>query len=215
MNMMAPLKYSQCRSLLACGLFLAAVAMATTSAFAVMTEAAQRELQQHTLKHRELAQRVLQKYGYYNGPVDGRWNDRSRIALKEFQEDHGFRTTDELSPRLTDVLMTLDEGGVRDYAPIADRIGNTLFFSSGERIYFDPDGAKIIQLKNGRQYKRSWRKITDQHYCETLFDRSEFCEGKTPSKYIIYKVGDESRWFKLDGIREWTSLLKIGKRLER
>jgi Putative peptidoglycan binding domain len=171
----------------------------------------------HALKQSQykMAQQTLTELGYYKGPVDGKWSDEALVALNKFQEDNDFEQTKKLTRGFVGVLKTISEGGTRDYVPISERIGNTLFVSSGERIYFKPDGSKIIQLKNGRSYNRSWRKLENGAYCETLFDRTEFCEGQSESKYIILKVKKKTRWFKPSGKRVWTMVLKEGRRLRR
>lgn len=163
----------------------------------------------------ESAQLTLATIGYYKGPVDGKWTSDSLVALNKFQEDNDFETTKDLTSGFINVLSTISDGGQRDYAPISERIGNTMFVSSGERIYFDPDGSKIIQLKNGRSYNRSWRKLDSGAYCETLFDRTEFCEGQSASNYVIFKLKDQLRWYKPNGKLVWTMELKEGRRLRR
>lgn len=161
------------------------------------------------------AQKILSKLGFYKDNIDGKWGSNTREALNEFQKRAGFRATKRLTAGFMDVLQTIDKGGVRDFVPIAERIGNTLVVSSGERIYFDPDGTKIIQLKNGKRYKRSWRKMDNGLYCETLHNRQEFCEGITKSKYVIYKINGETRWYRLNGRREWMMKLEKGNQLKR
>jgi putative peptidoglycan binding protein len=39
------------------------------------------------------AQRLLQNYGYYSGPVDGAMNQRTREALRSFQESRQLTIT--------------------------------------------------------------------------------------------------------------------------
>jgi hypothetical protein len=160
------------------------------------------------------AQKILTKLGYYGGTIDGKWGDETRQALNAFQQKAGFNQTKTLNADFMDVLRTIDAGATRNFAPIQERIGNTLLVASGERIYFDPDGTKIIQVKGGLRYKRSWRKMSNGLHCETLYDRREFCEGVSKSKYVIYRLNDETRWFRLNGHREWTMQLKPGKQLK-
>lgn len=161
----------------------------------------------------EKAQKILNKLGYYEGDIDGRWGKKSRKSLNTFQKKHGFNTSKRLSNGLLKALQTVDEGGKRNFVPISERIGNTLIVNSGEKIYYDTDGTKIIKLKSGKSVKRKWRKMKNGKFCETLYNKSEFCEGKSKSKYVIFKVGEKTHWFRLNGWREWEMTLKEGKKL--
>ena len=43
------------------------------------------------------AQKRLWASGYYRGPIDGRYNSRTRRALRNFQFDHGLAETGRLN----------------------------------------------------------------------------------------------------------------------
>jgi peptidoglycan hydrolase-like protein with peptidoglycan-binding domain len=45
------------------------------------------------------AQKRLQMKGYYRGPLDGRYNTRTRRALRDFQFDHNLAQTGRLNPK--------------------------------------------------------------------------------------------------------------------
>ena len=50
------------------------------------------------------AQKRLWASGYYRGPIDGRYNSRTRRALRNFQFDHGLAETGRLN-RKTCVML--------------------------------------------------------------------------------------------------------------
>lgn len=160
------------------------------------------------------AQQILTKLGHYKGDLDGSWGQQSREALNAFQKQAGFKTSSRLTRGFRDVLKTIDQGGTRNYVPIEERIGNTLIVNTGERIYFNPNSTKVIQLKNGKKYKRKWRQMDNGLYCETLFNKKEFCEGVSSSNFVIFKIKDETRWYQLNGRLKWTMKLKEGNQLK-
>lgn len=45
------------------------------------------------------AQRRLRSKGYYRGPINGRYNNRTMRALANFQFDHNLAQTGRLNPR--------------------------------------------------------------------------------------------------------------------
>jgi len=45
------------------------------------------------------AQKRLWARGYYRGPIDGRYNRRTRRALRNFQFDHRLAQTGRLNPK--------------------------------------------------------------------------------------------------------------------
>lgn len=45
------------------------------------------------------AQKRLRMKGYYSGPINGRFNNRTVRALTNFQFDHGLAQTGRLNPR--------------------------------------------------------------------------------------------------------------------
>lgn len=161
----------------------------------------------------EKAQKILNRLGHYEGEVDGLWGKESREALNAFQKKHGFRVSKRLSSGILKSLEIVDEGGTRNFVPISERIGNTFIINSGEKIFYDTDGVKIIKLKSGKSVKRKWRKMENGLFCETLYNRKEFCEGKSKSKYVIFKLGEDIHWFRLNGWREWVMTLKEGNQL--
>ncbi len=161
----------------------------------------------------EEAQQIMTRLGIYNGEIDGNWGKESREALNDFQKKHGFVTSKGLSSAFLEILKIVDAGAIRYYVPIAERIGNTMIVSSGERIFYDTDGTKIIKLKNGKSVNRTWRQLENGHYCETLYNRKEFCEGQTNSRYIIFKVNNESHWYRRNGRLEWKMSFEEGNQL--
>ena len=161
----------------------------------------------------EKAQKILNRLGHYEGEIDGLWGKASREALNAYQKKHGFRLSKRLSSGVLKSLQIVDEGGKRNFVAISERIGNTLIINSGEKIYYDTDGTKIIKLKSGKSVKRRWRKMDNGLFCETLYNRKEFCEGKSKSKYVIFKLGEKTHWFRLNGWREWVMTLKEGNQL--
>jgi hypothetical protein len=54
-----------------------------------------------------LAQSVLQQSGYYQGPIDGNFNNSARQALMRFQKDDGLEVTGELDDELFRRLLAL------------------------------------------------------------------------------------------------------------
>jgi len=45
------------------------------------------------------AQKRLRSKGYYRGPLNGRYNNRTMRALADFQFDHNLAQTGRLNPR--------------------------------------------------------------------------------------------------------------------
>lgn len=160
------------------------------------------------------AQQILMKLGYDPGSEDGKWGKKTRKALNVFQKSFGFIETKKFSGGMLDVLRTVNDGGEKSTAPISDRIGNTVFVSTGERLYFDPKGEKVIQLKNGKKISRRWRIMKNGLHCETTYNKKEFCEGVDPLYYVIFKVKNEQRWYQLNGWKVWTMTMKEGKHLK-
>lgn len=50
------------------------------------------------------AQKRLRAKGYYRGPIDGRFNRRTRRALADFQFDHNLAETGRLNPKTCKML---------------------------------------------------------------------------------------------------------------
>ena len=161
----------------------------------------------------EEAQTILTKLGFYKGEIDGQWGSESREALNEFQKKHGFVVSRGLSIAIMEVLKTVDKGAIPGYVPISDRIGNTVIVDTGERIFYDTDGTKLIKLKNGNTVERKWRQMENGRHCETLYNKKEYCEGLTPSSYIIFKHEDQTYWFRRNGRRDWIMKLEEGNQL--
>jgi N-acetylmuramoyl-L-alanine amidase len=58
-------------------------------------------------------QKALQRYDYYDGPIDGKMNPDLRQAIKDFQEDEGLDMTGELDEETYKRVLALleDESG--------------------------------------------------------------------------------------------------------
>ena len=68
-----------------------------------------------------LAQSVLQRSGYYRGPVDGNLSKSARQALMSFQKDDGLEATGELDDELFNRFLALRQERV--YAtPIKEQL---------------------------------------------------------------------------------------------
>ena len=54
-------------------------------------------------------QKILQRYDYYEGPIDGVMNDDLRLAIEDFQEDEGLDVTGELDKETLKRILSLQE----------------------------------------------------------------------------------------------------------
>jgi hypothetical protein len=97
----------------------------------------------------------------------------------------------------TELAAFVDEGGRRVTAAERGALlaGNTLV-AEGVRVYYAPDGAKLIELEDGRSIVRRWRLREDGIMCEQLtVSTAEVCVDQG----ILYENKGEYRAFRPDG----------------
>jgi len=56
-------------------------------------------------------QKALQRYDYYDGPIDGKLSPELRQAIKDFQEDESLEVTGELDEETYKRILALQEEG--------------------------------------------------------------------------------------------------------
>jgi len=62
-------------------------------------------------------QKSLQRYDYYEGPIDGKMNPDLRQAIKDFQDDEGLDVTGELDEETYKRILALQEEGAEEPPP--------------------------------------------------------------------------------------------------
>ena len=161
------------------------------------------------------AQEALAKLGYDPGTPDGSWGGKSRKALNAFQKAHGLKPTRRLGKGPALALELAAAGAKSVPLPMADRVGNTLILDVGARVYYSPDGQKILRLPNGKVIKAKWKKKADGTYCEFVFAIKKMdCGDKFEKRFVIFKLDDKWTYFEKNGKKKWGMKLADGDQLK-
>ena len=161
------------------------------------------------------AQEALAKLGYDPGTPDGAWGGKSRKALNEFQKAHGLKATRKLSKGPALALKLAAAGAKPAPLPMADRVGNTLILDVGARVYYSPDGQKILRLPNGKTAKAKWEKKADGTYCEFIFSTKKMdCGEKFEQQFVVFKLDNKWTYFEKNGKKKWGIELADGDKLK-
>ncbi len=161
------------------------------------------------------AQEALAKLGYDPGTIDGAWGGKSRQALNAFQKAHGLKPTRRLGKGPALALELAASGAKPAPLPMADRIGNTLILDVGARVFYSPEGDKILRLPNGKVVKAKWEKKDDGTYCEFIFSTKKMdCGESFEKQFVVFKLDDKWTYFEQNGKKKWGIKLADGDQLK-
>ena len=85
-------------------LVLSGVVGVALAAFAVPAQAAIAGFEHRLADDVQIAQVKLQNQGLYNGPLNGKENHQTRVALREYQRNNDMRVTGRLDRETRDRL---------------------------------------------------------------------------------------------------------------
>lgn len=161
------------------------------------------------------AQEALAKLGYDPGTPDGAWGGKSRKALNAFQKAHGLKATRKLSKGPALALELAAAGAKAAPLPMADRIGKTLILDVGARVYYSPDGQKILRLPNGKTAEAKWEKKADGTYCEYIFSSKKMdCGENFEKQFVVFHLDNKWTYFEKNGKKKWGIELADGDQLK-
>lgn len=161
------------------------------------------------------AQEMLVKLGYDPGEPDGAWGGKSRDALNAFQKEQGFKNTRRLGKGTLLALELISNGAEKSALLMAEKAGNTVVLDAGFRVYYAPNGEKLLRLTNGKIIKAKWHKKDDGTYCEYVFSiKKESCGDKWAAGLITYKLDGKWTVFEKTGKKKWGMRVVEGDHLK-